>query len=593
MKKKLLLLTLAAVLPLAACGKKDDEDKGGEPQLSPVQIKANELVESYSQFMEMVSGEELPAEAKPVFVAGAMPVAGHEIDVAKVYPHIQSIGTKGAQVNIPGIVEEIGQMKAEAVLDDTVYYFVGLGNGIVKLAAAYTAGQDPLVNETLAKIDANVDTIATNVSAIIDVALNVVPEVMTAIPTFMSVFDATTYKLNTEALKASFGAVKTIYTKLAVAKDNLKYLSDFVLPIVNVFEPIPEEVLSIAQLVKVSDIVGGAFDVLGFVVGSLETLDDEDYFAYIDGLVDPIEAISYAILGVVENIKNIAMRSVTDEAVEKAVEQVVAAGLSIFEMVAQEMKLEIPEEVQEILEGDKPKALLMAVANLLVDGLNLNLDSISAKGLAKIPTIVLTCKIAGTLDPLARPINEFLVEFTGEEAAVQADKIAKDIVDILTVAVNIFAEDVSPLLGDLIPNNILPLIARVDIYMPENSAIFKKIVLDIAVVVKDLFGAFVPGVETPAELSFTDFIFSIIEGPFDLDDFKVSEARIASVPTLLGDLYELFEGLNEGLSQTITDMVTGLLGQEEVTIASKEVFVGYYYNVVKGLLVVVTPEQPE
>lgn len=392
MKKKLALLALTMTLPLAACGKKEEEQKGPE-SLGPVvnEQQAQALTESYFDFATLIMGEQQATAMKPFLLDGARVVSTYEVDIEKVYNHIISIGdTVDSSTNemlaALGVYSEVSEMEKEGLIDDTVYYFLGFGDGMLKVAAQMGGNINPDATATLKKIDADVDKIGTNLCDIINAVLSVTEEAFSFALSAMSAVNTTTYEINPQSLKAATTSLSSIFDKLLPVRAKVEYLSDLVLPVANVVTNVPQLVNIAFNYVKVSDVVGVLFDAITFVADGLKSLDDEyfEYLGSIDTSADSYEQIVYAVLGLAENIKTSLVNANIDSKVEAAVDKVLELGLGMAEEIFVTFKINLPSEIDDLLKSDKLKTLLMASTQLGLDLLGFELKSVNAKSLAKI-----------------------------------------------------------------------------------------------------------------------------------------------------------------------------------------------------------------
>ena len=132
-------------------------------------------------------------------------------------------------------------------------------------------------------------------------------------------------------------------------------------------------------------------------------------------------------------------------------------------------------------------------------------------------------------------------------------------------------------------------LASVDALLDEEEGArgeIKDILLDVVVVVKDLFSSFVTTDQLEADVDIVEFISAIVEGEFGMEQvlqLKLNEARIAYVDDLLEDVYVLLE--EKELVDTVIELMVDALEIQEPTIENQNDFVNYFYGIAKSILV--------
>ena len=598
MKKKLLLLALAAALPLSACGETEEpKDEPGQQQGSgdheetgptEQEIREAALTESYTAFGELLMDEQTATLMKPYFAQGASVVSSHEVDVAKVYPYLVNIGKSEDAVKV---LLEVASMATDGLIDDTVYYFLGFGDGMLKATYAMSGAEDPAALATITAIDTNAEAIATNTIGIIDTVLEVVSDVMMnssaitgAVEKLEEEGSPIPYKVNAEGLKTAIEAIAAEVEKLMPLKAKLNYLADFVLPVVNMVVDVPNAVNTVFKYVKISDVINTAFDAIGFVVNSLLSLSD-DYYTHLAEIQDPIENIAYAILGYVSHAKKLLATNLTTEKVTelfgKYLTAVTNAGADI--LAALQMA-----SIGSLLKSEKVGILFSKTVNLALDLLKFDLECVSAEKLAAfIPAIVSLIPVTGpstdgpeihevvektegpnammvVLGQLIVEVNSILTELASKDEEVT--KLLNDVYEVFLAGYDIFKfNDLYLDLG--VKRSTAKLVDQIAALIKDHSEDVTAFVLHAIDAVSVAFGAFVPSSATePAEINLIGLIDMIGSGSFDISSLAtigVKPERLAGLPQLFKDIYTL--ALDLEMTEDLVNFVGGLFELDDLT----------------------------
>lgn len=399
MKRKILVGLLALAFPLTACdfsleslkfwekddpATQDNKDKGGAP------TKTNLVIEEY--VADIIRRTEFTEDEKSYFVSCALEFDEAKFDIAKIEEYVEEsskLGTDG--VDILEIASFFKEVRDEGYLDDYIYFFTAVGKSALYAVKNNEGAEKEYIQALLTILEKEGNDLPSNLFGLANTIIDVYA--LATNPSFIAnCADLLSSRVASSKLKEVIKSGTEILDKFAEIKTNLVYF-------VNVTKDVTKDVIDLAKLKETDDasiatfkvidrvleidlgsMVGTIFDFVSELSAKVKTID-ASYYTQIDALEDPAEADLYAIFGLIEHV--VGDFKIKFDEVSKAVESLFDFAKEIYGYLKDEIG-QVPGVVNKIVDSANTKLTLVKAAKLVVDVLNIRLESLNALSLAKI-----------------------------------------------------------------------------------------------------------------------------------------------------------------------------------------------------------------
>lgn len=399
MKKKILVGLLALAMPLAGCNfdlnslkfwdKSDDTQQEKKDEGDEVK-KTNLVIEEY--VADIVGRTEFTEDEKSYFVSRALEFDEAKFDIAKIEEYVEEsskLGTDG--VDILEIASFFKEVRDEGYLDDYIYFFTAVGKSALYAVKNNEGVETEYVQGLLTSLEKEGNDLPSNLFGLANTILDVYA--LATNPSFIAnCADLLSSRVVSSKLKEVIKSGTEILDKFVGMKTNVVYLvnvaKDVAKDVTDLAKPKETDHFSIAMFnvidrvleIDLGSMVGTIFDFVSELSAKVKTID-ASYYTQLDALENPAEADLYAIFGLIEHVVG-DVEIKFDEASE-AIESVFDFAKEIYGYLKDEIG-QVPGFVNKIVDSANTKLTLVKATKLVVDVLNIRLDSINALSLAKI-----------------------------------------------------------------------------------------------------------------------------------------------------------------------------------------------------------------